>query len=80
MPRKSAQGARIVTQGRRYWSDQPTSRGKVAGIGWAPQSGSWTRCVARVSKYLGPRAKGYCQLRMKQATGHYSGSRWNTGR
>lgn len=76
----TAAGRRIVRQGRRFWSDQPTKHGKVAGIGWAPHSGAWTRCVSRVSRYMGPRAKGYCQLRMHQATGHYAGSRWNTGK
>lgn len=76
---RAGRGARIATQGQRYWSDQPTSRGKVAGIGYAPQSGAWTRCVSRVSKYLGPRAKGYCANRMHQATGHWPGSKINTG-
>ena len=72
-------GARIVREGRRYWSDQPTSRGKVAGIAWAPHSRSWTRCVSRVSKYMGPRAKGYCALRMHQAIGIWPGSKANRG-
>ena len=73
----SRAGHRIVAQGRRYWSDHPTSRGKVAGIGYAPRSGSWTRCVSRVSKYLGPRAKGYCSLRFHEATGIWPGSTAN---
>lgn len=72
-------GRRIVREGQRYWSDKPTSRGKAAGIGWAPHSGAWTRCVSRVGKYLGPRAKGYCNLRMHQAIGIYAGSRANRG-
>lgn len=72
-------GVRIVNQGRRYWSDHPTSRGKVAGVGYAPRTGSWTRCVTRVSKYLGPRAKGYCALRFHDATGIWPGSRINRG-
>lgn len=73
-------GRRIVRQGRRYWSDHPTSRGKVAGIGYAPRSGAWTRCVTRVSKYLGPRAKGYCSLRFHEATGIWPGSAANRGK
>lgn len=70
-------GQRIAAQGRRYWSDRPTSRGKAAGVGYAPRSGAWTRCVSRVSKYLGPRAKGYCALRFHEATGIWPGSRAN---
>lgn len=77
MPRKSAKGARIVAQGRRYWSDTGTSRGKRAGIGYAPHAGAWTRCVSRVSKYMGPRAKGYCALRFHEATGIWPGSKAN---
>lgn len=76
---RTTQGRRIAAQGKRYWSDRPTSRGKAAGIGWAPRSGAWTRCVSRVSKYLGPRAKGYCALRMHEATGVWPGSRANRG-
>lgn len=76
----SRNSRRIVTQGRRYWSDAPTSRGKTAGIGYAPRSGSWTRCVSRTSKFLGPRAKGYCANRFHDATGLWPGSRANRGR
>jgi hypothetical protein len=76
---RSRQGRRIVTQGRRYWSDRGTSKGKSAGIGWAPHSGAWTRCVGRVSKFLGPRAKGYCTNRMHDAIGIYPGSKANRG-
>lgn len=70
---------RIVREGRRYWSDAPTSRGKAAGIGFAPRSGSYRRCVARVSRFMGPRAKGYCALRFHEATGIWPGSRANRG-
>lgn len=79
MASRTKSNRRIVRQGRRYWSDRPTSRGKAAGIGYAPRSGSWTRCVARTTRFLGPRAKGYCALRMKQAIGIYPGSRANRG-
>lgn len=70
-------GIRIVRQGRRFWADQPTKRGKIAGIGYAPRSGAWTRCVSRVTKYMGPRAKGYCSLRFHEATGFWPGSNIN---
>jgi hypothetical protein len=79
MASRAKSNRRIVREGRRYWSDRPTSNGKAAGIGWAPHSGSWTRCVARTSRFLGPRAKGYCALRMKEAIGIYPGSRANRG-
>lgn len=60
---------------RRYWT-----RGKGAlKIRWGTP-GDWTRCVRQLSKYLGPRAKGYCQLRHKEVTGVYTGSRLNPGR
>jgi hypothetical protein len=60
---------------RRYWT-----RGKgAAKIRWGTP-GDWTRCVRQLSKYMGPRAKGYCQLRHKDATGVYTGSRLNPGR
>lgn len=73
-------GRRIVREGRRFWADQPTSRGKVAGIGYAPRSGAWTRCVSRTTKFMGPRAKGYCALRFHQATGIWPGSKANRGK
>lgn len=60
---------------RRYWT-----KGKGAlKIRWGTP-GDWTRCVRQLSKYMGPRAKGYCQLRHKEATGVYTGSRANPGR
>lgn len=72
-------GRRIVAQGRRYWSDTPTSRGKTAGIGYAPRSGAFTRCVSRVQRFMGPRAKGYCALRFHESTGIWPGSKANRG-
>lgn len=60
---------------RRYWT-----RGKgAAKIRWGTP-GDWTRCVRQLSKYMGPRAKGYCQLRHKEATGIYTGSKLNPGK
>jgi hypothetical protein len=59
---------------RRYWT---TGKG-AAKIRWGTP-GDWTRCVRQLSKYMGPRAKGYCQLRHKEATGIYTGDRNNPG-
>jgi len=52
---------------RRYWVSGPGA----AKIRWG-QPGDWSRCVRHLSKYLGPRAKGYCQLRHKDALGIYT--------
>jgi hypothetical protein len=53
---------------RRYWT-----RGEGAlKIRWGTP-GDWTRCVRNLSKYLGPRAKGYCALRHKEVTGLWTG-------
>lgn len=52
---------------RQYWT-----RGKgAAKIRWGTP-GDWTRCVRHLSKYMGTRAKGYCQLRHKDALGYYT--------
>lgn len=60
---------------REYWT-----HGKgAAKIRWGTP-GDWTRCVRNLSKYMGVRSKGYCQLRHKEATGVYTGSRLNPGR
>lgn len=59
---------------RQYWE-----HGKGAlKIRWGTP-GDWKRCFRHLSKYLGPRAKGYCQLRHKDTTGVYTGSRLNPG-
>jgi hypothetical protein len=59
---------------RRYWT-----KGKgAAKIRWGTP-GDWKRCVRYLSKYMGTRAKGYCQLRHKDATGVYTGSKLNPG-
>jgi hypothetical protein len=60
---------------RRYWS---TGAG-AAKIRWGTP-GDWTRCNKQLSKYLGPRAKGYCQLLHIRNTGVATGSRLNPGR
>jgi hypothetical protein len=57
---------------RRYWT-----HGKGAlKIQWGT-SGDWRRCVAQLQKYMGVRARGYCQLRHKEATGVYTGDKRN---
>ncbi len=70
----------IARQGQLYWGDKGTSRGKVAGIGWALKSGSFRRCVARVEPHLGAGAKGYCAKRFHAALGVWPGSRANGGK
>ena len=53
---------------RRYWL-----YGKGAlKIRWNTP-GDWTRCFRHLAKYMGPRAKGYCALRHKEATGMWTG-------
>lgn len=57
---------------KRYWLHGPGA----AKIRWG-SPGDWTRCVRHLSKYMGPRAKGYCQLRHRDANGYYTGDRKN---
>ena len=52
---------------RRYWV---SGKGALK-IRWG-QPGDWKRCVRHLSKYMGVRAKGYCQLRHKEALGIYT--------
>ena len=55
---------------RDYWL-----HGKgAAKIRWGTP-GDWTRCVRQLSKYMGPRAKGYCALRHHEATGMWTGDK-----
>ncbi|WP_329521176.1 hypothetical protein [Spirillospora sp. NBC_01491] len=61
---------------RRYWSSGGKGGSKIR---WG-SPGDWTRCNRALSKYLGPRAKGYCQLLHKRNTGSYTGSRSNVGK
>ena len=53
---------------RRYWT---VGKGALK-IRWGTE-GDWTRCVRQLSKYLGPRAKGYCSLRHKEMNGIWPG-------
>jgi DNA-binding ferritin-like protein len=55
---------------RRYW----TIGEGGAKIRWNT-GGDWTRCVRQLSKYMGPRAKGYCALRHKEMTGLWTGDK-----
>jgi DNA-binding ferritin-like protein len=55
---------------RRYW----TVGEGGAKIRWGT-GGDWTRCVRQLSKYMGPRAKGYCALRHKEMTGMWTGDK-----
>lgn len=57
---------------RRYWT---VGKGG-AKIRWGTD-GDWTRCVKQLSKYLGPRAKGYCSLRHKEMNGYWPGDKRN---
>jgi hypothetical protein len=57
---------------RRYWS---TGKG-AAKIRWGTK-GDWTRCYKYLKKYMGVRAKGYCQNLHKRNTGVWTGSRLN---
>jgi hypothetical protein len=56
---------------RKYWT---VGRGGRRKIKWNT-GGDWTRCVRYLSKYLGPRAKGYCALRHKEVTGLWTGDK-----
>jgi len=49
---------------RRYWS---TGEG-AARIRWGTP-GDWSRCTKQLHKYMGARAKGYCQLLHIRSTG-----------
>lgn len=56
---------------RTYWT---TGEGG-AKIAWGTD-GDFTRCVAAVSEHMSPdKAKGYCNLRHREATGKYAGAK-----
>lgn len=61
---------------RRYWSVSGPGNAKIR---WGTP-GDWGRCNRQLSKYLGARAKGYCQLMHIRNTGVATGSRLNPGR
>lgn len=60
---------------KRYWGQGQGA----AKIRWGTP-GDWTRCNRQLSRYLGPRAKGYCARLHKARTGVWPGSRANVGR
>lgn len=60
---------------RRYWG----SGAGAAKIRWGTP-GDWGRCNKQLSRYLGSRARGYCQLMHIRQTGAATGSRRNVGR
>lgn len=57
---------------KNYWLHGPGA----AKIRWGTP-GDWTRCNRNLTKYMGTRAKGYCQNLHKQAVGFYTGDRKN---
>lgn len=58
---------------RRWYLDE-------AGIPWGTE-GDWAACVALASKHMRPdQAKGYCNLRHKDATGDYAGPKAHGGK
>ena len=57
---------------RKYWT---VGKGG-AKIRWGSE-GDWTRCVTQLTKYLGPRSKGYCALRHKEMNGIWPGDKAN---
>lgn len=61
-------GQRKAENLRKYWVH---GEGAVK-IRWGA-SGDWTRCYRQLSKYIGERAKGWCALRHKEMTGHWTG-------
>lgn len=57
---------------RSYWT-----KGKGAlKIRWGT-SGDWRRCVRQLRRYIGVRAKGYCQHRHADVMGFYTGDKRN---
>jgi hypothetical protein len=61
---------------RRYWSVSGPGNAKIR---WGTP-GDWARCNRQLSRYMGARARGYCQLLHRRNTGVYTGSRANIGR
>lgn len=57
---------------RRYW----TVGEGAAKIRWGT-GGDWKRCVRQLTKYMGPRSKGYCALRHKEMNGFWPGDKKN---
>ena len=58
---------------RRYWSTGGKGGLKIK---WG-LPGDWKRCVRQLTKYMGLRSKGYCNLMHKRNTGLWTGSKLN---
>ncbi|MFC9941250.1 hypothetical protein [Nocardiopsis alba] len=58
---------------RRYWS---TGEGGRTKIRWGT-SGDYRRCVRHLTKYMGPRARGYCANLHRRNVGYWPGDRRN---
>ena len=67
-----ARGQASAERLRQYWLH---GKGAVK-IKWGT-TGDWRRCYRHLRKYLGVRAKGYCQNMHKRATGVYTGDKRN---
>lgn len=57
---------------KRYWLHGPGA----AKIRWG-SGGDWSRCYKHLAKYMGRRAKGYCQNLHQDANGFYTGDKRN---
>lgn len=57
---------------RRYWSTGPGG----AKIQWnkGSENSDWARCVRNLTKYIGPRAQGFCTLRKKEMSQSWAGN------
>jgi hypothetical protein len=51
---------------RRYWAEGEGAAKIRWGVG-----GDWYRCTKQLRKYMGVRAKGYCNLLHKRVLGYY---------
>lgn len=68
--RKAANKAAGAERLRQYWM-----KGEGAlKIRWGTK-GDWRRCVRQLTKYLGPRSKGYCNLLHARVTGTWPNSK-----
>lgn len=63
----------IEQQGKRYWSNEGTTKGKVSGIPWGT-AGDYQTCLDRVTPHMGAgKAHGFCQNMHIRATGFPAG-------
>lgn len=64
----------IAHQGKLYFSNRGTSRGKVAGIPFG-SPGSYRMCLRKAHHVPGRMRHGYCANRYHEATGRWPGRR-----